>query len=111
MMIVDCEDFEDVLAKKVVNVPKPIIMKCIYYWLDHLPDMSDKPTFNPNSLSTLGRVKGDRRKLHCHLTGLVGRWVNITIDWAVSLGLWAIKFVEENGDKTELLSIFTTTVT
>ena len=106
----DCENFENVSAKEIVNAPKEVAINCIHYWLDNLPDMSDKPTFNPKHLATLGRVKKDRRKSHCHLSGLVGRWVNITIDWAIYLGLWAVKFTDEAGVKTELVSMFSTAV-
>ena len=97
-------------AKEIVKAPKQVAINCINYWLDNLPDMSDNPTFNPKNIATLGRVKKDRRRLHCHLKGLVGRWVNITIDWAISLGLWAVKFTDKDGAKTDLVEMFSTAV-
>ena len=93
-----------------MKAPKQVALNCINYWLDNLPDMSDKPTFNPKNISTLGRGKKDRRRLHCHLSGLVGRWVNITIDWAISLGLWAVQFIDKDGGKTNLVEMFSTAV-
>ena len=72
--------------------------------------MTDNPTFDPKLLSTLGRPKQDRRKVHCQLNGLCARWVNISIDWAIYLGLWAVAFIEKDGIKTELVSQFSTAV-
>ena len=63
------------------------------HWVNHLPDISDYPDIAPEKLHFWKkRSKKDKRKSpHRTLKGCAAKWLNESIDFAISQNKWAVR--------------------
>ena len=101
-----------ITAKMVVNNPEVHLEPFQTYWghRDRLPDMTLKTNVRHDEMGIYlkHKYKGrtERRKPHSKLKGLCGTWANRGLDWCIMLNLWAIRFVEVDGEVVDILRSF-----
>ena len=108
---------EDITGKMLVAFPVKYIPPFLALWKQHLPDLSDLPTFDPveESLSfwlrylkkkDLARRKGKKRKKakkpHRILKGVCAQWLNQGVDFAISNNEWCVRVLSEDRELTDL---------
>ena len=96
--------------RTIIN-DESLIEKHVDFWSNNMPDISDKPLIEPEQLQFwLKQKRRDRKKPHTILKGVCGKWLNMAIDFAISKNKWGVQFVNDAGDKVDLVPELMVTV-
>ena len=87
-----------------------LLEKHIKYWIDRMPDISDKPQMPPSELQFwLKQKRKSRLKPHAALPGLCGSRLNEAIDFAIAKNKWPQRFKDLTGSVVNMVPGFTVT--
>lgn len=86
----------------VLGDPKRYLSGYVQYWMENLPDMTDKIKFSVDDLQFWMKVAGKVTKgPHKQLTAMCGKWVHNGVDFAISECFHCIKFMKR-GEEHDL---------
>ena len=88
-----------------------LLEKHIRYWVDRMPDISDKPQMPPSEMKFWKKqARKSRLKPHPSLPGVCAVWLNGAIDFAIKNNKWPVRFKDANGVSNDMVPDFTVTV-
>ena len=86
---------------------KRLFMQFVDWWIDNLPDISEMPDIRAENVQFwLKQKKKSRHKPHRQFPGLCAQWCNASVDKAISMNLWPVRFKDAKGRKNELVTEF-----
>ena len=79
--------------------------------MSNLPDISDFPTIAPEDTHFWLKTKRQTRiRPHSNLKGMAAKWTNASVDYAMGMNKWCVKFVDAGGHKHNLIPEFIVTM-